>query len=151
MLLENKDAVGYVDLHCYGTSSVTSFLEYVGIYPDEYGIAYKILKDLGFYYTQKYAGKAIEYANQPTGGTSLLYAEMVLGINGGLLEFSTATNDYGAFSKDIIQKQVEWYGNVIYKWLYEYPMLHDFIMGNNGNKYIQSVDENGQLVLTKIN
>lgn len=151
MLITNKDAVGYIDLHCYGTSSVNSFLEYVGIYPDDKGIAYKILKDLGFYYTQKYSGKAIEYANQTVGGTSLLYAEMGLGINAGLLEFSTATNDYGAFSKDIIQRQVEWYGNVIYKWLHDYPMLHDFIMGKNGNKYIQSVDENGQLVLTKIN
>lgn len=151
MILNNKDASGFIDLHCYGTSGTNNFLEYVGLYVDEKSVAYKVLNDVGNYYVDKYNGEAITYNNVATGGTSLLYAECGCGIDGGLLEFAPYVKNHIAHSSEMITKHTEWYGSIVYKWLKDYSMLKNFVLSENGNKYKISVNSDGVIEPIKIN
>ena len=151
MILNNKDANGFIDLHCYGTKGVNDYLEYVGLYVDEKSVAYKVLNDVENYYVDKYNGKAITYNNVASGGTSLLYAENGCGVDGGLLEFAPYVKDFVAHSTDMLTKHTEWYGSVVYKWLKDYPMLKNFVLAENGNKYKLSVNSSGVIEPIKIN
>ena len=151
MILSNKDANGFIDLHCYGASSSNNFLEYVGMYVDEKSVAYKVLNEVENYYVDKYNGKAITYNNVATGGTSLLYAENGCGVDGGLLEFTPNVVGNTPHSSDMLTKHTEWYGSVVYKWLKEYPMLKNYVIGDNGYKYKLSVNSSGVIEPIKIN
>lgn len=151
MILNNKDASGFIDLHCYGTTGTNNFLEYVGLYVDEKSVAYKVLNDVENYYVDKYNGKAITYNNVVGGGTSLLYAENGCGVDGGLLEFAPYVKDYIAHSSEMLTKHTEWYGSVIYKWLKDYHLLKNFILAENGNKYKLTINSSGNIEPIKIN
>lgn len=152
---ENTDAIGFIDLHCYGDNSETNLVEYYGDFGKN-SVAQKVCDDVGnFFIKQKY-NDATYWARTfspetSNGGTSVTYAECEKGIDSCTLEFSTKPKNMTQFSEEHIRRQLEWYGEVLYMWANEYPMLHNYLLSDNGKRYIAKASKDGTIKLELIN
>lgn len=151
---ENTDAIGFIDLHCYGDNSETNLVEYYGDFGKN-SVAQKVCNDVGnFFIKQKY-NDATYWAQTfspetSNGGTSVTYAECEKGIDSCTLEFSTKPKNMTQFSEEHIRRQLEWYGEVLYMWANEYPMLHNYLLSDNGKRYIAKASKDGTIKLELI-
>ena len=151
---KNTDAIGFIDLHCYGDNSETNLVEYYGDFGKN-SVAQKVCNDVGnFFIKQKY-NDATYWARTfspetSNGGTSVTYAECEKGIDSCTLEFSTKPKNMTQFSEEHIRRQLEWYGEVLYMWANEYPMLHNYLLSDNGKRYIAKASKDGTIKLELI-
>lgn len=148
MVLNNLDADGYVDLHCFMNDPISLlFPAYSG---DRVGIGWKTLNEVAMHMTKKYGGsRSIDVTDTPA--TIRKWVENVNGIEAITPEGTVYIEGEIPHSSLGLTRLTEWYGNNIYRFIYTIPWNKDYFVTKNGSKFRQIIAEDGTISTLLIN